>query len=372
MKRRRKPLLDRRWPDLIREADSFATLAASLSDLLAEDGEVIHIAVLGSAVSVAAALADRGKSGLGQISQRGGLSAFTYTRTVGKKRKRRYKGDFAVCRWEDSSAYVIVCCGTPTFIRNALEPLITSLYPQVVVPFLSQDELHSVVRAVQRRAQPDALRIHEYSAKRRITSARRRFESVRDWTDVEPDAAFREAKERNVWFSSVRFQLLRRPGEEPSRWSGSRYRLSKYGAVSCDSGFELVIASVLPMLTAITSERVRFFSNRERSSQSTDGLHPLEIRYDKPLLTSSPDLKRLLDVLRRFPHGTCTVLHANPYLHVTLVDDIDLSAADVWVLSERGILLVPQLRASYGALKRLVNHIFENFGEGQIGEAKTH
>jgi hypothetical protein len=126
------------------------------------------------------------------------------------------------------------------------------------------------------------------------------------------------------------------------------------------------------MLAAITSDRVRFFSNRERSPQATDGLRPLEISYDRPVLTSSPELKRLLDVLRKYPHGTCTVLHANPYLHVTLVDDLDLSAADVWVLSERGILLIPQLRTSYGALKRLVNHIFENFGEGHIGEAKAH
>lgn len=58
-------------------------------------------------------------------------------------------------------------------------------------------------------------------------------------------------------------------------------------------------------------------------------------------------------------------------LHATLVDDVDLSSADVWVLSQSNILIVPQLRASTGALKRLVNHIFENFAEGKVGEAKT-
>ncbi len=369
MPRRRRPLLERGWSDLIREAQSLDALTASVGDLVMEEGDVIHVALLGATVSVISLLTERGHPGLRVVSRQEGLAAFSYSKTVGKKRKRRYKGEFAVSQWLTSAAFVVVTSGPPSFVRHALEPLFASLYPKVVVPFLAQDELHRVVKAIQRRGQPDTLRISEYSAKRRIKSPRRRFESVRDWTDVEPDTAFEEARERKVWFSSLRFQLLHRAGEERTRWSGSRYKLSKYGAVSCDGGFELVTATVLPMLAQITSDRVQFFSNRERSPQTAQGLHPIEIAYDKPLLTSSTDLKRLLESLRRFPQGTCTVLHANPYLHATVVDDLDFSTADIWVLSERSILIVPQLRASHGALKRLVNHIFENFGEGHIGEA---
>jgi hypothetical protein len=195
---------------------------------------------------------------------------------------------------------------------------------------------------------------------------------MRDWTDADPQSAFAEARERNVWFSSVRFEVVRHQGAaEAGQWAGLHGRLSKYGDVSVDSGFDLVERTVLPFLAEITEKRLRLFSNRDRASAPRHSVRPLEIAYDRPLFKSPDDLKRLLESLRRFPHGTCTVLHGNPYLRATLVDDVDLSSADVWVLSQSNILIVPQLRASTGALKRLVNHIFESFAEGKVGEPKT-
>ena len=75
-----------------------------------------------------------------------------------------------------------------------------------------------------------------------------------------------------------------------------------------------------------------------------------------------------MDALGRFGHGTCTVLHGNPYVHLSIVDNLDYSSADVWVVSQNQILIVPQLTASAAGLKRIVNHIFEHFREGQLSE----
>jgi len=75
-----------------------------------------------------------------------------------------------------------------------------------------------------------------------------------------------------------------------------------------------------------------------------------------------------VEALGRFPHGTCTILHANPYVHLSVVDNLDYSSADVWVVAQNQILIVPQLKASAAGLKRIVNHIFEHFREGKLSE----
>jgi hypothetical protein len=75
-----------------------------------------------------------------------------------------------------------------------------------------------------------------------------------------------------------------------------------------------------------------------------------------------------VEAMQKLKHGTCTVLHSNPYVHLSLVDNIDFSSADVWILSQNQILIVPQLRASEAALKRIVNHVFEQFREGRISD----
>ena len=90
----------------------------------------------------------------------------------------------------------------------------------------------------------------------------------------------------------------------------------------------------------------------------------------KTFLKSKDQTKRLIAAMQKFRHGTCTILHANPYVHLTMVDNKDFSSADLWVLSQDEILLVPQIRSSAVALKRIVNHIFENFREGKISEYK--
>jgi hypothetical protein len=42
------------------------------------------------------------------------------------------------------------------------------------------------------------------------------------------------------------------------------------------------------------------------------------------------------------------------------------SAADLWVLKNDEILLVPQIKASEAALKKVVNYIFEEWREGSV------
>jgi hypothetical protein len=60
---------------------------------------------------------------------------------------------------------------------------------------------------------------------------------------------------------------------------------------------------------------------RERVHTRDNAPMPLEVTYERDVFRTSDEIKRLMDSLRRFPHGTCTVLHANPYLHAALVDD---------------------------------------------------
>jgi hypothetical protein len=371
MKRAAAPLFDRSSREVLHSAKSWADVLDGLQHVRLRDAESIDVLVLGSTGPIDEALSARGVTGLKQLRTSARLTLFSYTRRFGKRNQHRAAGEFIVARTDIESVYFIVHCGPPRYIRDALDPLLDGVYPRVVRPFLAQTELHDVLKDVQRAVQPDALRIRELTALRRLRSTFRKYESARNWTDLDIESAFQDARERNVWFRSVRFEIARRsPNSEPGRWHGLHGRISKYGEVSVDGGFDLVDQVILRQLKHIAAARLAMFSNRDRASSPRHELKPLAISYDRPMLRAPDDLKRLLEALKRFPRSTTTILHGNPYLHVTVVDDVDFSTADVWVLSQNSVLIIPQIQSSYGALKRLVNHIFENFGEGRIGEAK--
>jgi hypothetical protein len=373
MAKRQTPLFDRTAKEVLRDGKTLAEVMAGLSDARLREHERIHLIVLGSSEDISGVVATRPRVGLKQLSKHRNLSLFSYERSFGRKRRHRVRGEFLTVRPNDAEPVsYIIAVDTPEFLRSGVLPLIESLYPQISRPFLTQRELFEILQDLKKAVAPDALRIQEYSARRRLRKpARKKFESFRDWTDVDIETAFEEAAERNVWFRSVKFEAVRRKGlEESGRWAGMSGRLSKYGHVSINGGLELVEAVVAQRLASLTVQRTRMFSNRERSETPNNAARPLELTYERDVFRTPDDIKRLLEGLRRFPNGSCTVLHGNPYLHAALVDNLDFSAADVWVLSQQRILIVPQMRASNAALKRMVNHIFENFAEGRIGEAK--
>jgi len=53
------------------------------------------------------------------------------------------------------------------------------------------------------------------------------------------------------------------------------------------------------------------------------------VQYDSEVFSNVQQIGKLLEALKRFKHGSCSVLHGNPYLHVSMLDNYDYSAAEV-------------------------------------------
>ena len=117
--------------------------------------------------------------------------------------------------------------------------------------------------------------------------------------------------------------------------------------------------------------RLTFLQGRTRNETTNFIPKPVKIEYDSEVFSNVQQIAKLLEALKRFKHGSCSVLHGNPYLHVSMLDNYDYSAADVWVLDKNEVLIVPQIRTSEAALKRIISHIFENFREGKLGESRA-
>jgi hypothetical protein len=366
MKSKPLPLYDRSAQELLSAVGSWEELARRVHDLRTGPNQFLQVAVVGCREDLPLVLQSRrAPSGLRLLQATGAVSRFAYTHRPGR---RVVSGEFAVVRPDTPPIYAIVFVNARSFWRLAVAPLIDSLYSRVASPFLTQSELQDILRAVNNASQPGGIRILEHSSKKRLApGARKKFQTIREWTDESLESAFTAAKETNNWFRSITFEIVRRvDGRSVS--TGSKCVISKYGYVACNQDLKMYFDLVLNQVITIAGQRLEFFSHRDRVSTANALPRPLEIHYEIDALRNVEQTKKLVAVLRKFRQGTCTVLHANPYLHLSVVDNLDFSSADVWVLSPRQIIVVPQIRASEPALKRIVNHIFENFREGKLSE----
>jgi hypothetical protein len=372
--RRKDPsLFEKSSETVLHDVKTWEALVERLQDVRLKDRELIQVVILGSDRNLPAYFQSKNAPpGIRHIESSESLSLFHYQRKFGRTGSREsVSGEFLVSRTDRETMYLLVFVSAPRFWRNGIQPLTESLYPKASSPFLTQNELHELLTDLQNQISPQKIRILEFSSKKRLgTASRKRFQSVREWTDMELESAFSEARDRNDWFRSVFFDIV---NEKNGRLLSTEIqgKLSKYAHFACTGRFDLFEKVLLRKMVHLGAQRLKFFSNRDRQTSRAHSAVPLQIQYPIDIFKSRDQSKRLITAMQKFTHGTCTVLHGNPYVHVTMVDNKDFSSADLWVLSQDQILLVPQIRSSAVALKRIVNHIFENFREGKISEYKT-
>lgn len=122
---------------------------------------------------------------------------------------------------------------------------------------------------------------------------------------------------------------------------------------------------VLPQMAEMAESRIGQlrFSAKTAERRTPE---PLIVNFERDIFADPAQNKDHIAALASLPRSGISVYHSNPYLHASLVDYSDGSSYDIWVLVSDKLAIIPQIYASESSMGRLVNHIFENMGEGRI------
>lgn len=373
-----EPLFETTKADLLR-ASSSPEVWEKLGRLRTSGDDLIHLGVIASQVSPVEILRTRVSRGFGDITLEAlepagsGVAFFKLDRVYGKKYRHTLSNIFTLTPSPSENIWYFASVAPTIFWRDGLRKLFERLYPTVVRPFFTQKELQQFTSRVEEYFLPLESRVIRTNAKGRLgnVSARKKYISALSWTDSDVPSAFGRAQEDNFWFKSLTLELIARSKGRRIRGNGIQATISKYGYVSCTGEPNVFVDQVLGPMAQSAAERIKFLSSRDKRSSKDSIPRPIAIRYSGELFASKDQLHRLLEVMKRYDHANCSVFHANPYLHLGIVDNFDLSSIDLWVLDKYEILIVPQIRTTDASLKRTINYIFENFREGEIAEAET-
>lgn len=243
-------------------------------------------------------------------------------------------------------------------------------YPDLVPILLSQRELLQSVNDLRLRvAQTHEIRVREISKRESFESEDgKRTRSVREWTDERWAEVERGVAERKQVVTSVSLGFHRRLGDRSDPVPSAFCKVSKRGEIDFSGRYDLIWDTVVRHIADAGRRKLSFFSNRGLRERAYAAA-PLAIEYKKPVFDQLEEVRRLVEVLRRYPHSIHSVQHGNPYAYVQIADMYDGSSFDVWALSPQRITVVPRLRATEAALDRVVQYIFDQFREGDVTEA---
>ena len=367
-------LFDETRTSILGRRSNWAQMLQRLDALELEEPELLQLCVVVAKEPLADLFAKllrfaRAGFSLGAVTSnvKSDISHFHLRRKFGRKHVRSVDGEFLVAPTGFQNTHLFIWIESVRFWHEAMSPFVDALYPKLVRPFFTQSEMYGLLKNVETAGR--TIRVLRSSTRERIRQpgSRKQYASAVRWTDTDVETAFSGARQENFLFRYLYFELVREV-KETIVSEGIRAKIARDGYFNCTGAFELFSRTIIDPMVKLAHDRLAFFGNRDRLATSFEGPRPIKIRYDFDIFKNADQTRKLLLTMKSFKHGTCSVLHANPYLHVSLVDNYDNSSADVWVLAKSEVLIVPQIKTSAAALKRVVNHIFEDFREGTIAE----
>ncbi len=300
----------------------------------------------------------------GNVNETGTVFALSLARTWGRLSRWESSGEVLAFESAYPHAYYFLSDYDGNFWRNVLSFAIRKCYPTLSAPSISTEEIQGLLQGLADRfdAGPDRFRITNLSYNARIVDphARKDRESDSSWTDRSLGLVFQQAREEDWQVTRVQFEIL--GGAEGS----CRGHVTCDGEMGFSGEFDVLRELLLQPVARMASEIFVKLDNRERLRERSYATQPFFIEFADDILISADARAHLLAALSRMPHTSQSVIHANPYLHVSILDYLEDTSCELYVLSPSRISIVPQTRTSPTSLARLCAHIAKEFGEGRV------
>ena len=93
---------------------------------------------------------------------------------------------------------------------------------------------------------------------------------------------------------------------------------------------------------------------------------PLIVNFARKVFADPGNNGAHIDAIAAMPHAAIGEYHSNPCIHLSLVDYMDCSSYDIWVLVSNKLAIVPQFSAGGASMGGLANPLLERFGDATI------
>ena len=291
------------------------------------------------------------------------LYALSYQRTVARQRVQKSGRFFVYEHPQYPGVFVAITIEPSEFVDHGLLPALKSKYPLIVRPFISHSLLKNLLVDFQTHNRFSDLIITRASQRFRFKEEgkHRRIMPIVSWPDMSLDEAFTWVRENDGWFRSVQFEAR----DDLGRVKGV-LSLKRNGVLRTDRLFSRAFRGFVDPICEAHHHHVALFSNRSRRDSERLVTKPLMIDFGTEQFADHSENVKFIQAMKKMKTASVSVLHGNPYINISVADYYDGSSFDIWVLSSNHLVLVPQMKGTVAAIKRLINHIFDSYAEGRI------
>jgi hypothetical protein len=269
--------------------------------------------------------------------------------------RREINGRFIVFGNKKSGVWTALTSDGADFFNTGLVRFLELHRPEISRVYASTDEMRRIFETLS-----DDLRAEVFVQKAVLYSHLEEGEVTFKKEPYRRLFAFAEAEDDYV--DKVEFKLV------TGRTTALHAFLSRDATLYYYAGRAgLVFSKIIPLLVEVATRKGRLFSNKARPLGEAV-LNPIEIDYERDVLTSPQDNVRFVQALTKLDRGAVTVYHLNPYLHISFVDFVDGSSFSIYSGESDKVFIVPNFNCTVHSLMRIHEQINRDFQEGVLKE----
>ena len=130
-------------------------------------------------------------------------------------------------------------------------------------------------------------------------------------------------------------------------------------------GTGVLFGAMLPRAADMAVGRADIMSAVGKTAGQRSGDY-LVVRFKKRVFADRNKNRSHVDAIGSMPYTALVDHHADPSIHISLVDYGDCSTYGIMVLADDRLAIIPGFSASVESMSRLVNHAMEKFGDATI------
>lgn len=272
------------------------------------------------------------------------------------------EGKFFVCKHPSLPNIFLVMTIEPIdFFRRALLPFIEQHGVRFYLTFLKHEYLHQLLVNYKNNRNYTDLTVTRASHVNRFGAGKREtMIPTVSWPELSLEAVFSYAQEQNAWFRSLSFQARRDTS------IATEVTIYRNGIIKTNRDFKGVYNNLVLPICNLIDENIKLFDKRARRDNPNLDVKPLVVQFGRDQFKDVAENARFITAMRKLDNASVSVQHGNPYISMSVVDYSDGSTFDLMVLNSDELIIVPQLKSSVPAMKRLISCVFDNYAEGNL------
>jgi len=280
---------------------------------------------------------------------------------------RRVRVEARIIKYGKMPIYMIFSDCNKSDFKNVITKLMQKHYPDVSKLFLTNKEIEKIVVKLEEKTGNEII-VENYSIKERLFGKHKKVKSVTSSTEEYHSDFFADVARTNSWINSIRLTA-----KITKNIDGEEISMSTFSGVIARECFFAVTRNFVPFLESVIPsaidfayKRNQYLSIRSEILQKKENVEPIVIKFKDAPFSDISENKNFVEAFLALEKFSVSSFHTNPYIQISLLDYLDGSSYDLWVVSQDRLVIYPQSSASTASMSRVVNHVFERIKEGVV------